>query len=49
MIESENWGEAVQLLSHHPINTPCYVILGGKQQNEGIIIVRDPMGLNKTI
>ena len=30
LIESANYSQAVQLFSNHPINTPCYVIVGGK-------------------
>ena len=48
-LESPTWSEAVKLLSYHPVNTPCYVIIGGKLENEGIVIVRDPLGLNRTI
>ena len=30
------------------MNTPCYLIVGGKVDNEGIVIVRDPNGLNQS-
>ena len=45
-MESHNYSEAIALLSNHPVNTPCYVIVGGKLENEGIVLVRDPKGLN---
>jgi hypothetical protein len=48
LLESENYSQAVELLSNHPTNTPCYVIVGGKTGNEGIVIVRDPEGLNRS-
>ena len=31
-----------------PINTPCYIIVGGIEKNEGIVIVRDRNGTNYT-
>lgn len=31
------------------INAPCYIILGGKQPNEGVMIARDRNGTNHTI
>jgi hypothetical protein len=46
LLESHNYSEAIALLSNHPVNTPCYVIVGGKLENEGTVLVRDPKGLN---
>lgn len=31
-----------------PINTPCYIIVGGMQKKEGIVIARDRSGTNFT-
>ena len=33
-------------MSNNPINTPCYIIVGGK--TEGTVITRDPDGVNRT-
>ena len=30
------------------MNTPCYIIVGGKLANEGSVLVRDPEGLNRS-
>lgn len=48
LLESDSYTEAVKLISYHPVNTPCYIILGGKESNEGIVITRDRDGLNRT-
>lgn len=32
-----------------PINTPCYIIVGGTKPNEGIVIARDRTGTNHTV
>ena len=36
------------MLSNTQINTPCYIIVGGIDKNEGIVITRDRKGVNHT-
>jgi hypothetical protein len=48
LIEGNSYEEAVELLSNHDINAPCYIIVGGKEAHEGIVITREPFGLNRT-
>ncbi|TNV77093.1 hypothetical protein FGO68_gene7739 [Halteria grandinella] len=49
LLESTSYDEAVSLIVYHPVNTPCYIILGGKARNEGIVITRDRDRLNQTM
>ncbi len=37
------------MLSNTRINAPCYIIVGGKEPNEGIVITRDREGANHTV
>jgi hypothetical protein len=48
LLESHSYSEAVETLTFKNINTPCYIIVGGKQPEEGIVITRDPYGVNQT-
>ena len=36
------------MLSVNWVNTPCYIIVGGRTGNEGTVITRDPEGVNRT-
>ncbi|CDW81180.1 n-acylethanolamine-hydrolyzing acid amidase-like [Stylonychia lemnae] len=46
--EGINFKQAVQKLSNTEINTPCYIIVGGIQKNDGIVITREREGVNHT-
>jgi hypothetical protein len=36
------------MLLETPINAPCYIIVGGMKEGEGIVITRDRDGVNRT-
>lgn len=35
------------MLSTNRINTPCYIIVGGVESNEGVVIVRSREGADR--
>jgi hypothetical protein len=47
-LEALSFNEAVEILKKTYINTPCYIIVGGINENEGIVITRDREGTNHT-
>ena len=43
-----DYSQAVEKLKNTKINTPCYIIVGGINENEGIVLTRDREGTNHT-
>jgi acid ceramidase len=49
LLNADNYEEAVDILKNTKINTPCYIIVGGINENEGIIITRNRDNTNHTV
>ena len=41
LLDAKSFEEAVQVIQHAKLTSPCYVILGGLKDNEGVVITRD--------
>lgn len=52
LLDNNTFHDASTYLQEQPLNTPCYLILAGvagvKGANEGVVITRDPYGVNAT-
>jgi acid ceramidase len=48
-LESKTFSEAVDELKNTKTDAPCYIIVGGMEPNEGIVLARNREGTDHTV
>jgi hypothetical protein len=48
ILNAKSYSEAADMLKNTKIVSPCYIIVAGVNPNEGMVIVRDRDGTNRT-
>lgn len=49
LLTVDRFEDAVALVEQTKVTSPGYVIIGGLQGNEGVVVARDPESTNHTV